>query len=319
MTNRNINYALGILFCMTAGSCNFESEEYRQAKQEYAEAKAKYEREKPGIEAENRRLVEQLERGEISASDAENRFNNGNIENAAAVIASQERLIEIESGNAPSRNSADNVAKNRDAQSADSKAALKKLGMIALAMHNYHELHQQSPPAVLVGPDGKTTHSWRVALLPFMGSGSASLYQNYRFDEPWNSEHNSELAKNMPSLFRRPQDKATSIHTGYYVLVGEGGLFSAQPAQRGKHLRDITDGISHTILVIQAKQKTIWTKPEDITFDPTKGISQFGGLQKDGLNVVFADGAPRLLPANLDKEKLNAVYTARGGEEVQIP
>ncbi len=46
-----------------------------------------------------------------------------------------------------------------------SKNHLKQL---ALAMHNYHDVYHHFPPAVVIGPDGKTPHSWRVELLPFL-------------------------------------------------------------------------------------------------------------------------------------------------------
>src|SRR5580704_13849218 len=31
---------------------------------------------------------------------------------------------------------------------------------LVLAMHNYHDVYGHFPPAVLVGSDGKTPHSW---------------------------------------------------------------------------------------------------------------------------------------------------------------
>ena len=45
--------------------------------------------------------------------------------------------------------------------------SINNLKQIGLAMHNFHDVHRHLPPAVIVGPDGKPWHSWRVLLLPF--------------------------------------------------------------------------------------------------------------------------------------------------------
>ena len=58
--------------------------------------------------------------------------------------------------------------------------AFNKLKQIGIAMQNYHDVYKQFPPAVLIGPDGKTPYSWRVALLPFLGK--QDLYNRYKKD-----------------------------------------------------------------------------------------------------------------------------------------
>ena len=80
---------------------------------------------------------------------------------------------------------------------------MKHLG---LAMHNYHELKGSFPPAVLLGPDGKTPHSWRVALLPLLETdGAKELYSRYKFDEPWDGPNNSKLIPLIPEVYRHPE------------------------------------------------------------------------------------------------------------------
>jgi prepilin-type processing-associated H-X9-DG protein len=191
------------------------------------------------------------------------------------------------------------------------------LRQIALAMHNYHDTYGCLPPAVMLGPDGKTTHSWRVALLPFLEA--LDVYDKYRFDEPWNSEHNLALADSMPAVYRHPGDNARSTNTSYFVLTGEGGLFGAKPTKKGMSFRDVLDGTSNTVLAVESKQNTPWMKPADIEFDATRGMAQFTPLHKTGVNAAFADGSARLLPANLETKKLNAVFTAAASEIVDIP
>ena len=46
--------------------------------------------------------------------------------------------------------------------------SLNNMKQILLALHNYHDSYGQMPPATIYGPDGKTPHSWRVAILPFI-------------------------------------------------------------------------------------------------------------------------------------------------------
>ena len=43
-----------------------------------------------------------------------------------------------------------------------------RLQELATALHNYSDAHGSFPPAVLMGPDGKTPRSWRVEILPYI-------------------------------------------------------------------------------------------------------------------------------------------------------
>src|ERR1043165_2482222 len=73
----------------------------------------------------------------------------------------------------------------RQAQSANN------LKQLALAMQMYVAANRHFPAAAVTGSDGKTKHSWRVAILPYVEQ--RSLYDQYRFDEPWDSENNKKL------------------------------------------------------------------------------------------------------------------------------
>ena len=42
------------------------------------------------------------------------------------------------------------------------------LKQIGLAMHNYHDVNQQFPPAYIADADGQPMHSWRVLILPYL-------------------------------------------------------------------------------------------------------------------------------------------------------
>ena len=143
------------------------------------------------------------------------------------------------------------------------RESVNHLKQLALAMHNYYAKHQHFPPAVFMGPDGKTPHSWRVELLPYLDE--QKLFDQYHPNEPWDSPANKQVLEKMPSVFRSPYENATSLNSSYYVFAGPGTIFDGP---NGTTFQAITDGTSNTLLIVESKQDTPWTKPEDLPFDP---------------------------------------------------
>jgi len=203
------------------------------------------------------------------------------------------------------------VAKAREAaRRAQSSNNLKQL---ALAMHIYADVHGSFPPAVLIGPDGKTPHSWRVAILPYLEQDA--LYRQYKFDEPWDSENNQRVLEQMPVFFRSPNDERRGFNTSYFAITGEGTLFSGK---QGSRFADITDGTSNTIMFVEAQRDIPWTKPEDIPLDQATP-PQLGGFANNGFNAAFADGSVRFMSNQVDPAMLKALITKAGGEVVNFP
>jgi hypothetical protein len=163
--------------------------------------------------------------------------------------------------------------------------SVNKLKQLGIAMHNYHDIHRHFPPAVVIGPDGKTPHSWRVELLPFLDE--KRVYDYYRLNEPWDSPHNKLVLSQMPEVLRSPFADENSTNSGYYALVGQGTLFDGK---KGIRIRDITDGTSATLQLVEAKRDIPWTKPADIPFDPDKPVPQIGGFVKGHFMALCADG-----------------------------
>ncbi len=191
------------------------------------------------------------------------------------------------------------------------------LKRIMLAMHNYHDKHQTFPPASIVGADGKTAHSWRVALLPFFEDQEMSaLYKRYKFDEPWDSENNKAVIKAGSKLFSVPSEKGEPGDgtCSYFLVVGPGTAFdpSAEPTK----VRNITDGTSRTIGIVEAKRPIPWTKPEDIEYDPDKPIPKLGGYFEGGFNTAWMDGSVHYLPSAIDEATMRALFSMAGGEVI---
>jgi Protein of unknown function (DUF1559) len=76
-------------------------------------------------------------------------------------------------------------------EAASQGACQGRFNQMQFALTRYHETHGHFPPAFIVGPDGKPWHSWRVLILPYMEH--SSVYEKYRFDEPWNGPNNRLL------------------------------------------------------------------------------------------------------------------------------
>jgi prepilin-type processing-associated H-X9-DG protein len=202
------------------------------------------------------------------------------------------------------------VASARDAaRRTQSANNLKQLG---LAMHNYAAVHNHFPPAVVMGPDGKTPHSWRVAILPYLEQ--QALYDRYRFDEPWDSANNRSVLERMPPLFRHPGDDRDGPYASYYAMTGPETIFDGS---KGAGFAAIEDGTSNTILLVEAKRDIPWTKPEDIAFDANQPLADLGGFSHEGLNVAFADGSVRFMSKAVDPTTWKALITKAGGEIVE--
>lgn len=196
-------------------------------------------------------------------------------------------------------------------------ASINILRQIAIAMLTYCDSHKALPPAVLIGPDGKTPHSWRVALLPYLGH--EALYKRYRLDQPWDSPDNLKVLAQMPDVYRHPQDVAGSTNASYFVVTGPDTVF-ARTNGEGVRLTEIIDGTSKTLLAVEAKRDIPWTKPEDIAYAADQPVPQLGGWTPHTANVALCDGSVRTISVDERAETmLRAMITRAGREPAPAP
>ena len=185
---------------------------------------------------------------------------------------------------------------------------LKQLG---LAFHMYCDTHKRFP-ANIYSEDGKPLLSWRVHLLPYI-EGS-DLYKEFHLDEPWDSPHNKQLIPRMPVVMRSPTLPAAPGTTHYVAITGEHTVF---PGNKKISFRDVTDGSSKTLLFVRASPTTafVWSKPEDLKFDPKTPKHGLGG---PGTRVLaaFCDGSVQRLGLDMADETFKALVTRDGGENV---
>ena len=184
------------------------------------------------------------------------------------------------------------------------------LKQIVLAFHNYHSAYNSFPPAAICDKNGKPLLSWRVAILPFIEQDN--LYKQFHLDEPWDSEHNMKLLALMPKVYKQPNEtKPGETKTHYRVFYGGGAAFELK---RGLRFADFSDGLSNTILVVEAAEGVPWTKPDDLEYDPKKPLPKFGGISPEGFWVALADGSVRFLTHKAKESTLRAAITRNGGE-----
>jgi hypothetical protein len=178
--------------------------------------------------------------------------------------------------------------------------SLNNLKQLALAMHNYHDVHKHFPPASFTDKTGKPLLSWRVHVLPYVEENE--LYRQFKLDEPWDSEHNKKLIEKMPDVFRVPALPALPQYTTTYLVpAGEGTVFHDNA---GTPLKEIKDGTSKTIFIVEANadQAAIWTKPDDLAFDPKQPTRGLGKLRDGGFLAAFADGSVRRIDLKRNDE-----------------
>ena len=199
-------------------------------------------------------------------------------------------------------------------ESASRAQSTNNLKQIALAMHNYHDVHKSFAPQASYDKQKKPLLSWRVHLLPFVDAGE--LYKQFHLDEPWDSEHNKALIRKMPKVYHSPlmSDLVAPGKTTYLLPVGPKLLWNGPKAPT---IRTITDGTSNTIMALDVDESraVFWTQPEDLAVDPKHPTA--GVIHKDiGILASLCDGSVRVLPATIAPQEFWALLTPAGGEVI---
>ena len=187
------------------------------------------------------------------------------------------------------------VSKVRDAAArAKSQNNMKQIG---LAQHNFHDTVGGFVGPNAVDPTTKEVyagHSWRVGLLPYIEQDS--LYRGIDLSQPWDSPRNAQFTGAVVPAYRDPTDaNQPTTATPYRVFVGGGALFNAD----GKPvpMSTVSDGLSNTIMIMEAFDTVPWAKPQELTYSPTTALPKFGSATayRGGFSVMMADGSVRFM------------------------
>jgi hypothetical protein len=154
------------------------------------------------------------------------------------------------------------------------------------------------------------------------------LYDQYRFDEPWNGPHNITLQDSMPAVYRCPafpgdvtpgslEDQHLARLSNYSAIVSPDAVFNGQQT---RPVTEITDGTSQTIMVAEVRQHAVhWMSPEDVTpnqllTDLRRSDANSRTTHHGGINVCLADGSVQFLEHDMDESQLYGLTTINGGE-----
>ena len=142
-----------------------------------------------------------------------------------------------------------------------------KLKQVGLGFHNMESAFGYIEPAK-VDQAGKPLLSWRVMALPYLEYNL--LYQKFKTDEPWDSDHNKKVVADnpMPEVYELVKGKPNAKkQTHMQVFTGDQALFAVI---RRTAFTKISDGLSNTLMAAVAAKPVPWAKPDDMAYDPKR-------------------------------------------------
>jgi RNA polymerase sigma factor (sigma-70 family) len=189
----------------------------------------------------------------------------------------------------------------------ESQNNLKQIG---LALHNYNDTYKHLPPPAIYGKDGKALLSWRVAILPYLDQ--VKLYKQFKLNEPWDSPHNKKLLAKIPGIYAPVRGPSRVVGGTYYqAFVGKGAAF--EPGKKLSIPGSFPDGISNTILVVEAGKPVPWTRPQDLPYVQDQALPALGGQFGGHFYALLGDGAVALISKNADEVTLRLAITRDDG------
>lgn len=221
-------------------------------------------------------------------------------------------------------------------------AVQDSLQKISYAFQNYQQMVGGFMPDPKIykhyyDEQGRLKVSWRVHLLPYLDE--QLLYYRFKPEEPWDSPVNLAAAKYMPEIYRSPETPEDSNRTRFRGFEKMGGAAPEEkpaPPVKGRRnrssgsvvpsiftvgstgkIRDIRDGLSNTVLLVEAgpDQAVEWTKPGELDLQsPSKAI----GTVPEGVPVAFADSRVRLLKTDIDDQLWQKMIHPADQGEVKI-
>ena len=189
--------------------------------------------------------------------------------------------------------------------------------------------------------------SWCTALLPYLEE--ENLFKQVDTTQGWRADVNRPAVRQVVKVFLCPSNDnrptgAEPALTHYVGVAGVGRDAAALPAgdpkagffgyDRATALRDLKDGASHTLMVIETSADNgPWAAggratvrgvdPDDRPylgkgrpFGAVHYEPRFVGQAQAPANAVFADGSVRCLPESISAQTFEALATVSSGDEV---
>jgi len=200
------------------------------------------------------------------------------------------------------------------------------LAYIRMAIRNYHDVHRRFP-----SPDAGG-HSWRIRIVPFLFA--SAMYEQYRFEESWDSENNITLDSRplpvkdggpdrphgMPFPYECSQDADSRSMTGFLMFVGENA-FGKPEGYRQRS--EIADSLDCTLVAAETIPTTIHRlEPKDFDVElmsfriNDREARSISSAHPRGPAVLFADGQVFRISPGIDAKTLRAMTTINGAEDL---
>lgn len=177
------------------------------------------------------------------------------------------------------------------------------LKQLSVGASNYQSNNNAFPP-----PDG--TLSWRFHILPYIEQENVYRAMNPR--EPWDGPTNRRFANTRVQAFVSATDPADVVDTRYRVFVGPNTLFpQGKPALR---MADVTDGLSNTILIVEAGEMVPWPQPKELQYDRNGPLPKLGGPHPGVFLVTMADGSVRAVSDKTSPDVLRGGIDPKDGK-----
>ena len=186
---------------------------------------------------------------------------------------------------------------------------------IVLALHYYHEAYGALPPLHTVDDQGKSLHSWRVLILPFIDQ--EELYRRIRLNEPWDSAHNQQFHDQMPLVYHCPSHPGEDCC--YSIVAGQAFI----PARAAGSIVGLTfeevsaedrEDLDNLLTVVEVKESFCWMAPDaDVTVDEVRHWikpdadravrgNRIGSFHSGGANATCLNAASLFFPDDPSKD-----------------
>ena len=151
-------------------------------------------------------------------------------------------------------------------------------------------------------------------LLPYLDQND--LYQRFHLDEPWDSEHNIALLKEIPDVLRIPGTPVDELNKGLTPDVAPlttGSLFGRLGS--GIAIKEITDGTSNTLMIVETtpENSVPWTRPDDLRVADDTPLNDIAGAG-NAFRACMCDGSAHSFPDGVPDDILKAMLSIDGGE-----
>jgi hypothetical protein len=197
------------------------------------------------------------------------------------------------------------------------------LHTMGYACHTYHDKFKALPAGMTLNQHGQRLHGWQTHLLPFLEE--QRLYSRIDLQSPWNDPVNVPTMREQVTVYLSQPSAGVEDENGF-VLSHYAGNVKILGSEVAWKFKDITDGLSNTLLVGEAAGNfKPWGYPAN-SRDPALGINKtpdgFGAPWQikgaKGALFMFADGSTRFLKEDIDPATLKALSTPNGGESVKL-